>query len=374
MATIPPPKNSVHYLIDKAWHDAQPSNHRAHLGASIIGRECSRELWYTFHWVTDQKHDGRLLRLFNRGQEEERRFVRDLRMAGIEVCEHDPSTGRQFEWSEFGGHFGGSGDGLGINIPPAESKQHVIEMKTHGDKSFQKLAADGVQESKPEHYVQMQMYMHWSGLERALYLAVNKNDDTLHSERVKYDRVVALEHIQKARDIIASDTPPVRVRENPEHYYCAHFCDHRNTCHGTKVAAANCRTCVSSSPAPDGTWNCSHFDTTISEDTQRKGGECPAHLFIPDLVPFADAVDADEAARTIKYKLKGSDDFFFGNGIGNPPQPREYTSRELQHLRPELISDLKLEALVQRFDGEIVGYEPAGPDTGDGPGCDAVPF
>ena len=33
----------------------------------------------------------------------------------------------------------------------------------------------------------MQSYMHLAGLERAFYLAVNKNTDELYQERIRYD-------------------------------------------------------------------------------------------------------------------------------------------------------------------------------------------
>ena len=45
-------------------------DHRTHLGASIIGKECSREAWYIFRWVKFAAFDGRMLRLFDRGKKE----------------------------------------------------------------------------------------------------------------------------------------------------------------------------------------------------------------------------------------------------------------------------------------------------------------
>ena len=51
---------------------------RTYLGASIIGKECSRALWYDFRWASREKFDGRMLRLFQTGHLAEGRFVNDL--------------------------------------------------------------------------------------------------------------------------------------------------------------------------------------------------------------------------------------------------------------------------------------------------------
>ena len=346
--------------IDQAWFDAQPSSHRAHLGASSIGRECRRELWYSFRWVTKIQHSGRLLRLFDRGQNEEARFTADLEKIGAKVWEVDPETGHQFNWSEFGGHFSGSCDGFATGLPEAPHDLHLLEMKTHGDKSFKLLEKKQVKGSKPEHAVQMNIYMHWArraGMEvsDSLYMAVNKNTDALYLERGKYDESAALEIVKKAGDIIASTEPPARIREDATHYYCRSFCDHRESCNGDKVADANCRTCISATPnMENGTWRCEHYDIDLGTETQRVGGKCPAHLFIPALVPFAGAIDAGELPRFVRYKIDDTD-FTFVNGT--PPANIEgpiYKSRELQHLTPDLITDQNLQAITDRFAGEII--------------------
>ncbi len=60
----------------------------------------------------------------------------------------------------------------------------MLEFKTHSAKSFADLAAKGVEASKPQHVAQMQIYMHLTGITRALYVAVCKDTDALHIERV----------------------------------------------------------------------------------------------------------------------------------------------------------------------------------------------
>ena len=80
---------------------------RDHLGASLIGKECERALWHDFRWGTRIHFQGRILRLFETGQLEEARLIRNLRRTGA-TLDVDPDTGRQWWVESIGGHFGGS--------------------------------------------------------------------------------------------------------------------------------------------------------------------------------------------------------------------------------------------------------------------------
>ena len=53
--------------------------------------------------------------------------------------------------------------------------------------------------------------MHHRGLTRALYVAVNKNDDELYAERVKYDAARALSLVAKAERIVAAHAAPAKL-------------------------------------------------------------------------------------------------------------------------------------------------------------------
>src|SRR4051812_41371024 len=87
-------------------------SHRHHLGASIIGKECSRAIWYTFRWVKFEVFNGRMLRLFDRGKLEEARIINWLKGIGCQVWEVDPNTGKQFRIWGVNGHYGGSADSV----------------------------------------------------------------------------------------------------------------------------------------------------------------------------------------------------------------------------------------------------------------------
>lgn len=139
MADLPAPSTPTLTAIYASYEARQGDGFRDHLGASIIGKSCARALWYDFRWVTPSRHSGRLLRLFETGQLEEDRMVRNLRATGATVLEVDPDTGRQFRVEAHGGHFGGSLDGVALGLLEAPKTWHVLEFKTHSAKSFADL-------------------------------------------------------------------------------------------------------------------------------------------------------------------------------------------------------------------------------------------
>lgn len=234
--------------------------YRTHLGASGVGDECARKIWYGFHWTTRPKFGGRLLRLFNRGHLEEARFIAMLLMIGAEVFQQD-ENGKQFRISDAGGHFGGSGDGIVVNIPDLEPGVPALcEFKTSGDKPFQKVKKEGVRAAKFEHYVQMQVYMRKMGIAVALYMVVNKNDDELYAELVPFNAEIADQFIDRGVKLVWMKHEPEKISNSPGWFACK-WCDHRDVCHLKKAPDKNCRTCQHSEPQDDGTWKCKNFES-----------------------------------------------------------------------------------------------------------------
>lgn len=298
MALIPQNDNTTKAKI-YAWYESQEGGgHRPHLGASEIGHHCSRYLWYKFRWCFDSNFEGRILKLFRRGHDEEAVFVRELKAIGVEVIDCD-DDGNQYDFSEKdNAHFRGSMDGAAKGLPESPGTWHVLEFKTHSDKSFKDLCAKGVQESKPQHFAQMQVYMKWTGMERAMYMAVNKNDDSIYTERIKYEPVTAKQLTEKANQITFSGQPLEGISTRPDWYQCK-MCDAYDICHGGKVAKVSCRSCCHSTPQSNGTWLCEKHGHELDNSDQERA--CEDHLYIPALMP-AEMVDGDTNENWVRYK------------------------------------------------------------------------
>ncbi|MGL5362410.1 MAG: hypothetical protein ACRDBH_05985, partial [Bosea sp. (in: a-proteobacteria)] len=313
MAALAPVIHPTVAAIYRAY-ESKPDAPRPHLGASVLGRECERALWYSFRWAHREAHSGQKLRLFARGHREEQWFAADLRAVGVTLHTIGPD-GKQFNHLTVGGHVGGSMDGAGIGFAEAPKSWHVVEFKTHGDKSYRALESNGVKASKPEHWAQVQLYMHWTGMDRAFYLAVNKNTDELYSERIELDRPAAQALEKKGERIVTASEPLTRINESPEFFVCK-MCPASQLCHSSKNIQVNCRTCLHATPELDGDarWSCALHKRDLSQADQLKG--CDGHRLIPALLSWATPIDGDAEANWVKYKTQAGTEFCNGGDGG----------------------------------------------------------
>ena len=313
------------YSHYKAVYGAEVS--RPYLGASAIGKPCLRQHWYSFRWSKPADFPGRIYRVFQTGHLQEPRVYADLAGIDCTVEAIDPATGGQWSFSEesTGHHLKGNCDGFVTGIPGARKTRHVLEVKTASDKMFKIMQKSGVKQAKPEHYAQMQLYMHWGKVDRALYFVVNKDNEEIYTERVEYDKDAALALIAKAKAIIESTEPPVRLSEDPTWYQCS-FCDYKSICHGSDLPDVNCRTCSHSTPTKEGnaTWVCTKYGSEIPTDGQREG--CDGHVYIPILLDRV-AKPVDIEGDAVVYEMSNGARFY----NGDPDQFGHYISSKEIH-------------------------------------------
>lgn len=292
-----------------AYHESRPNRPRPHLGASLLGHHCDRYLWLQFRWAVQEKFPGRILRLFRRGHNEENWVVSDLREIGAIVTE----TQRRVV---FGAHVSGSIDG----IVKFDRVPHLLEIKTHSKKSFDELAKKGVKEAKWQHFVQMQVYLKGLNMARALYFAVCKDDDRIHTEFVEYDAEVAEKYIQRGRTIALAERIPPPVSTDPSWYLCT-WCPAHPFCHKQEpIKHATCRTCCHVTPQENSTFHCAVWDNVIPEEFQYEG--CDSHILHPDVVPWEMRPRDDgrhvEWLIDGKWALNGPDGFKSREIVANP--------------------------------------------------------
>lgn len=310
---IPENENSTIALIDKQVEKLNKEKPRLHLGASLLGNKCDRALWLQFHWVVNESFSGRMLRLFKVGHEFEPQIINQLRSIGVDIRSSQDRV-------DFGKHVSGSVDGIIYSgLPEAPSAKHVFEAKTHGQKSFDALLKEGVQKSKPLHYIQMQVYMHGLKIDRALYIGINKNTSELYQERIELDKPAAIKAIERGQKITMSERMPVGLSDDPTYFECR-FCSSHEFCHKTNLTKeVNCRTCAFSTAKEDSTWHCGRWDDVIPNDVQYVG--CDSHVLHPDLVPFEIEPAKDEwhAVYVINGKpvLNGADGYLSSEIVAN---------------------------------------------------------
>jgi hypothetical protein len=200
----------------------------------------------------------------------------------------------------------------------------------------------------------MTLYMRWSKLDRALYLAVNKDTDELYAERVHLDEQAADALEAKAERVVFAQEPPARLSEDPAFFKCK-FCPAAVVCHTAKLPAVSCRTCLHATPERegDGRWSCAKYGADVPLDAQRRG--CASHLFVPALLKrWGEAVDASEQEGWVEYRA--ADGFVFRNG---PRGPGCFESAELAASTPDLLWDEATRTLRDAFNGRIVPHQEA---------------
>lgn len=284
MAELPAPINHTVYKIYAVYERRPSFGDSAGVSMSSAVNQCDAAIWFEFRWVAESKpFTGQKRSLFETGLYWEDRLLADLEAIGADVM----SKQKKVRLAD--GHLKGKVDGIAASgIPEAPRAAHIVECKSLDLKSFTKLKKDGVEKAKPDHYGQMQLYMHATGIQRALYLAVCRDDDARYSDRIKYDPVYAIRAEQRVLTIVNAPTPPAKN----ESHACS-WCKAKTQCLEGAWSRVNCRTCVHSTPVQEGEWLCEKHNKRLDYKAQQVA--CRDHRYIPALVPGTqeDVFDGD---------------------------------------------------------------------------------
>lgn len=318
---------------DRAIDEAMAAQHaaeslRGHLGMSAIGGPCDRLLWLKLHWSLPDNPSPRILRVFKVGNLLEDAMVGWLRLIpGVELHTADAKTGKQINFSLFGGHFGGSLDGVIKGIPEAPKTWHVWECKTANTKRFADLKKIGIKAWAPEYWSQSQCYMGSIGMDRALFTVINKDDSSIYTERLNYEPM-AWDALQaKALRLLEAEQPPEGLWKSPDHFESKMKlnADSAPIYFKKQLPEPNCRNCRFSAPVLEGEgarWLCRKEARLLSLTEQRKG--CDLHNYITGLMPFK---LVEESANGVTYQRDN------GETIINAPVAGDntFSSNELFH-------------------------------------------
>lgn len=311
----PPPQPTVDaiYAARRAREDERPSYMGYGIPASLLGSPCDRQLFLTLRWASaPEVVDGRRLRIFDRGNAAETRIIEDLRAAGLEVLDSDPDTGRQFKLELANGWLRGKADGVARGVLEAPKAMHVIEIKCLKAADWRAIQKHGLAAKKPEHWHQLHTGMAALGISRGLYIAENADTMELLTERLHLDieesnrqiaRVHALTEMHEAPLGMLGSCSTDLQREKQSNTPPCRFCSHRPLCFENAMPLRNCRTCLhfSFERGPDG--HCARFDQPLRPFEQQAGKDCPAHLYLPTLIP-GEQVDADPERELITYQMR----------------------------------------------------------------------
>ena len=124
-------------------------------------------------------------------------------------------------------------------VPGAPKEKMILEVKTHSRKSFDQLLKQKVKDSKPQHWTQVQVYMHAEKLRSALYYAICKDDDSIYTELVEYDEAAATKAIARGHRISLADRMPEPMPGASPSWFECKYCPHYAHCFPDSASAAH---------------------------------------------------------------------------------------------------------------------------------------
>jgi hypothetical protein len=154
-----------------------------------------KELYWHYLQGDANKFDSRTLRIFDNGHCVHGRLQRYLKEAGILLEDEVPVANEEYE---IRGHTDG--------IIEFNGTTGILEIKSMNARNFY-----SAYEPKPEHLVQVNVYMFCTGIPRACLLYECKDDQQLKEFFVKQDPAVldpVLEKIRSVQECIKKGTEP----------------------------------------------------------------------------------------------------------------------------------------------------------------------
>ncbi len=213
-------KKTLSQLID-AHFDLIEDAPRDYIGASSIGSECLRQIWFQFKGVKAEAVPSKFRKAWAIGKILEGMIIEWLIKAGIQVEQTD-KTYQADGMPYFQGHFDG--------IMTWRKKRAILEIKTAKHASYTIFVKKGLQVWNPQYYAQIQSYMGMSGIHSAHIIVLDKDSGELADEAVTFNADVYESLKDKARLIYEAPCEPPKINGSPLFFKCK-MCQFNKVCH-----------------------------------------------------------------------------------------------------------------------------------------------
>ncbi len=215
-------KRALTQIIERLHHEEHKI--RDYIGASSIGSDCLRQIWYEF------KHDeatvvpNQLQRTWDIGKILEDFVIGLLVSAGIPIIRpHADNNYLEFQESKMP-FFKGHCDALILE------PKRILEVKTAKDSSFILFVKHGLKKWNLRYYAQLQSYMGMSGIHEAYIIVLNKDNSEIMDELVYFDANFYGNLKLKAQVIHEAKSAPPRINGSPLWFQCK-LCKFNKVCH-----------------------------------------------------------------------------------------------------------------------------------------------
>lgn len=198
---------------------------RDYIGASSIGSDCLRAIWYQFKGVKAQKVPAKFRRTWAIGKALEQVVHNWLCDIGMVIWRN---------YSELVHptmpYFKGNVDGIWVKSHTDHTPIAIIEIKTAKDASFKVFVKKGLKVWNLQYYAQIQAYMGLMSINSAYILVLNKDNSDISDELVTFDPEFYKKLEEKARMVYGANVEPPRIHGSALWYQCK-MCKFNKVCH-----------------------------------------------------------------------------------------------------------------------------------------------
>lgn len=196
---------------------------RDYIGASIIGSDCLRQIWYEFKGTKAEKVPAKTRRTWAIGKNLEGLILDWLDESGLDICRIWYDL-RSESVPIFQGHL----DSVWFKHKEAHA---IVEIKTAKDASFKIFVKSGIRIWNPQYYAQVQSYMGMSAIFSTYILVLNKDNSVISDELVTFDEEYYRQLEQKALMISQAVVAPPKINGSALYFKCK-MCKFNEVCHG----------------------------------------------------------------------------------------------------------------------------------------------
>lgn len=195
---------------------------RDYIGASTIGSDCLRQIWFEYKGVQATEVPTKTRRTWTIGRVLESTILDWLVEAGLEIKRDWPDLVAE-NIPYFKGHLDSVWMKKGIPFA-------ILEIKTAKDASYMIFVKKGLRTWQPQYYAQIQTYMGMSGIDKTYIVVLNKDTSDISDELIIFDKEFYEKIKQKALMIGNAHAMPPRVNSSPLWYQCK-MCKFNKVCH-----------------------------------------------------------------------------------------------------------------------------------------------
>lgn len=215
-------------MVYDCIESTQKNEKRLYIGASSIGHQCRRYIWYSMKGMKSEGLNAKNYITFEIGKRLETMVLEYLEKADIDVERANPANFHLlFEDSDID-IFRGHADAI---LRFGYDNSVILEIKTAKNSSFERFKNKGLLQWSETYYAQLQAYMGMSDIKQGVLLAINKDNSELHCEWVNFDSAYYTRLRDKAISIHRSESEPEKINQSPLYMLC-NRCSFKKICHG----------------------------------------------------------------------------------------------------------------------------------------------